>query len=118
VRIRNGGRSYLMRTTMSRIARRLDAVGTFVRVRRSALINVRAVANMQRYGRGTYIVHLRSGTKVISSRYHQREIREVMRQFGYLVHPPRQCSAALSRGASSRDCLAHVKPGRDHLLSC
>jgi two-component system, LytTR family, response regulator len=82
VRIHNGGRAYLMRTTMSRIARRLDALGTFVRVRRSALINVRAVANMERYGRGTYVVHLRSGTKVISSRYHQREIREVLRQYG------------------------------------
>jgi two-component system LytT family response regulator len=82
VRIHNGGRAYLMRTTMNRITRRLDGLGTFVRVRRSALINVRAVANMERYGKGTYVLLLRSGAKVISSRYYQPKLREVLRQYG------------------------------------
>lgn len=82
VRIHRGGRAHLMRTTMGRIARRLDGLGTFVRVRRSALINIRAVANMERYGKGTYVLHLRGGAKVISSRYYQPELREVLRQYG------------------------------------
>jgi two-component system, LytTR family, response regulator len=82
VRIHNAGRAYLMRTTMNRIARRLAGRGMFVRIRRSALINVRAVATMERYGKGTYVVHLRSGAKVISSRYYQPELRKVLRQYG------------------------------------
>jgi len=82
VRIHRGGRANLMRTTMSRIVRRLDGLGTFVRVRRSAIINIRAVANMERYGKGTYVLHLRGGAKVISSRYYQPALREVLRQYG------------------------------------
>jgi two-component system LytT family response regulator len=79
VRVHSAGRAYLMRTTMDRLAQRLAARATFIRVRRSAIINVRAVATLERYGKGAYLVHLRSGTKIISSRYYQPALRRLLR---------------------------------------
>jgi two-component system LytT family response regulator len=79
VRVHSGGRAYLMRTTMDRMAQRLAEHATFIRVRRSAIINVRAVATLERYDRGTYVVHLRNGTKIISSRYYQPALRRLLR---------------------------------------
>jgi two-component system LytT family response regulator len=79
VRVHSAGRAYIMRTTMDRVAQRLAGRDTFVRVRRSALINVRAVATFERYGKGTFVVHLRTGTKIISSRYYQPGLRRLLR---------------------------------------
>jgi two-component system, LytTR family, response regulator len=79
VRVHSGGRAYTMRTTMDRIAQRVSGRGTFIRVRRAALINIRAVSTLERYGKGTYVVHLRDGTKVISSRYYQPDLRRLLR---------------------------------------
>lgn len=79
VRVHSAGRAYLMRTTMDRLAQRVAARNTFVRVRRSALINVRAVATLERYDKGTWVVHLRNGTKVISSRYYRPALRRLLR---------------------------------------
>jgi two-component system LytT family response regulator len=79
VRVHSAGRTYSMRATMDRIAQRVANRGTFIRVRRSALINVRAVATLERYGKGTYVVHLRNGTKVISSRYYQPDLRRLLK---------------------------------------
>jgi two-component system LytT family response regulator len=81
VRVHSGGRAYLMRTTMDRLAQRLAGArgGTFIRVRRSALVNVRAVATLERYGKGTFVVHLRNGAQVISSRYYQTALRRLLR---------------------------------------
>jgi two-component system LytT family response regulator len=78
VRVHSGGRSYLMRTTMDRLADRLAGRDTFIRVRRSAIVNVRAVATLERYGKAAFVVHLRDGTKIISSRYYQPGIRRLL----------------------------------------
>jgi two-component system, LytTR family, response regulator len=79
VRVHSAGRAYLMRTTMDRVAQRLAGRTTFIRVRRSAIINVRAVATLERYDKGTYVVHLRNGTKILSSRYYQPALRRLLR---------------------------------------
>jgi two-component system LytT family response regulator len=79
VRVHSGGRAFLMRTTMDRLAQRLSARATFVRVRRSAIINVRAVATLERYGKAAFMVLLRDGTKIISSRYYQPALRRLLR---------------------------------------
>jgi two-component system, LytTR family, response regulator len=79
VRVHSAGRTYLMRTTMDRVAQRLARRDTFIRVRRSALINVRAVATLERYGKGTFVVHLRNGAKIISSRYYLPALRRLLR---------------------------------------
>lgn len=79
VRVHSAGRAYLMRSTMDRLVQRLAGRDAFIRVRRSALINVRAVATLERYGKGTFVVHLRNGAKVISSRYYQPALRRLLR---------------------------------------
>jgi DNA-binding LytR/AlgR family response regulator len=79
VRVHAGARSYLMRVTMDRLEQRLAGRGDFIRVRRSALVNVRAVATLERYAKGMYPLRLTSGATVTSSRYHQAALRELIR---------------------------------------
>jgi len=77
VRVHAGARSYLLRTTMNRMAERVGA-SAFVRIRRSALVNVQAIVTVERYAKGMFVVHLRSGARLISSRYHQMEMRKLI----------------------------------------
>jgi two-component system LytT family response regulator len=79
VRIHSAGRAYLKRTTMDRMAQRLAGRPNFIRVRRSAIINVRAIATIERYDKGTHVVRLRNGTRIISSRYYQPALRRLLR---------------------------------------
>lgn len=76
VRVHAGARGYLLRTTMNRIAARVG--GTFVRIRRSALVNPQAIVTVERYAKGMFALHLRSGVRLISSRYHQAEMRKIL----------------------------------------
>ena len=79
VQVHSADHVYVIRTTMDRIALRLAASETFIRVRRSAIINVRAVATLERYGKSAFAVQLRTGTTVISSRYYQPALRRLLR---------------------------------------
>jgi two-component system LytT family response regulator len=76
VRVHAGARNYLLRTTMNRMAERVG--GTFVRIRRSALVNPQAIVTVERYAKGMFVLHLRGGQRLISSRYHQTEIRQML----------------------------------------
>lgn len=77
VRVHTGARNYLLRTTMNRIADRVGPAA-FVRIRRSALVNVQAIVSVERYAKGMFVLRLRSGARLISSRYHQIEIRKLI----------------------------------------
>jgi two-component system LytT family response regulator len=77
-RVHSGLHEYLMRTTLDRLESRLAKGGNFIRVRRSALINVNAVLTLERYAKGMFVIHLRGGGKVISSRYHQKALRRLL----------------------------------------
>ncbi|HZS61617.1 MAG TPA: LytTR family DNA-binding domain-containing protein [Gemmatimonadaceae bacterium] len=79
VQVHSGGKTYTMRGTMDRIAQRIGGRDTFVRVRRSAIVNLRAVATLERYSRSAYVVHLKNGTKIISSRYYQPGLRRLLK---------------------------------------
>lgn len=79
VRVHSAGHAYLLRTTMDRIEQRLAARETFIRIRRSAIINVRAVATLERFDKATYVVLLRSGAKIISSRYYAPALRRLLK---------------------------------------
>lgn len=79
VRVHSRGQSYIMRTTMDRVARRLASRARFIRVRRSAIVNLRAVVSLERYGKSAFVVHLRSGANVISSRFYRPAIRRLLR---------------------------------------
>ena len=69
VRVHGRGRTYAMRMTMDRISHRSARDDNFVRVRRSVILNVRAISTFERYGKGTFAVRLRDGATVISSRF-------------------------------------------------
>jgi DNA-binding LytR/AlgR family response regulator len=69
VQVHSGDRVYAIRTTMDRIALRVTGSEHFIRVRRSAISNVRSVASLERYGKSAFAVHLRNGKTIISSRY-------------------------------------------------
>jgi two-component system LytT family response regulator len=79
VRVHSGGRAYTMRTTMDRVELRIGAQGPFIRARRSAIINLRAIATLERYDRTAFVIHLHRGTKIISSRYYQPARRALLR---------------------------------------
>ena len=79
VRVHAGARSYVMRVTMGRLEQRLAGRGDFIRVRRSALVNVRAVVTLERYAKGMYTLRLTSGATVTSSRYHQAALRDLIK---------------------------------------
>lgn len=79
VHVHSRGRRYVMRMTMDRVAHRLTSDGNFVRVRRSAILSVRAIESFERYGKGSFVVRLRDGTKVISSRFYLPQVRGLFR---------------------------------------
>jgi two-component system, LytTR family, response regulator len=89
VRVHTGLRHYLVRTTMTRMADRLGehvpgaaGTGAFVRIRRSALVNMRAVVTVERYGKGMFTLRLRNGTQLVSSRYYQTDLNHLLRADG------------------------------------
>ena len=77
VRLHAGSREFLLRSTMDRLADRLAS--QFVRVRRSALVAVRAISSVEPYAKGSYTIALRSGAAVISSRYYSARLRSLLR---------------------------------------
>ena len=80
VRIHAGGRVHLHRATMESMA---EAFGdAFVRVRRSALVRVGAIAYCEPYGRSTWIMVLRGGSRVVSSRWFQPNLRRLFGDVG------------------------------------
>jgi len=76
VTLHAGAATYGLRRTLASLAMRLG--GRFVRIRRSALVNVHAIRALEQYGKGSYVVYLRDGTKLISSRYAGRELRGLL----------------------------------------
>lgn len=76
VTLHAGPAAYGLRRTLASLAMRLGE--RFVRIRRSALVNVRAIRALEQYGKGSYVVYLRDGTKLISSRYAGRELRALL----------------------------------------
>ena len=61
------GRSYLVRETLVQLAAALDPT-RFVRVHRSAIVNVRRVKLLQPYFGGAHVITLTDGTRVPLSR--------------------------------------------------
>jgi two-component system, LytTR family, response regulator len=67
VRLHVGGDAHLLRESMKNMERRLDA-STFVRIHRSAIVNVDRIRELEPWFHGEYIVILRDGTRLTSSR--------------------------------------------------
>jgi LytTr DNA-binding domain len=73
VRLHAGDRSYLVRTTLVALARRLDP-DRFRRANRSALVNVDRVREVQPWFHGDAIVILQSGARVTLSRRYRAHL--------------------------------------------
>jgi two-component system LytT family response regulator len=78
VRLHQGREQHLLRRTLASLAERLGE--RFVRIRRTALVNVSCISSLEPYGKGSYVVHLIDGTGLISSRYAGRELRKLLQR--------------------------------------
>lgn len=67
VRLHVGADAHLLRESMKNMERRLDPT-TFVRIHRSAIVNVDRIKELEPWFHGEYIVILRDGTRLTSSR--------------------------------------------------
>jgi two-component system LytT family response regulator len=80
-RIWTGVRSHLLRQSLSQLEASLNA-RQFVRVHRSAIVNVARVGDIRQTGIGRYAVMLRDGTQVPLSRDRKRALHEALRRRG------------------------------------
>jgi two-component system LytT family response regulator len=78
VRLHVGGKAHLVRETMKGVEARLDP-DRFFRVHRSAIVNVDRIAALEPYFHGEYVVTMRDGSKLTSSRTHSGRLRELLR---------------------------------------
>lgn len=67
VRLHVGGESFLFRESMKNMETRLS-VELFVRIHRSAIINVDRIRELQPWFHGEYVVILQDGTRLMASR--------------------------------------------------
>jgi len=73
-----GPESYISRNTMQHLESMLAPTG-FVRIGRSALINLRRVAYLERIGQGEFAFILRTGERLVSNRSYRRAIIQKLR---------------------------------------
>jgi two-component system LytT family response regulator len=78
VRLHAAGRTHLVRNTMKEFAAKLDPA-VFVRVHRSAIVNIDRVARLEPYVHGEYVITLRDGTRLTSSRAHSEGLHALLR---------------------------------------
>jgi len=78
VRLHAGGRAHLVRETMTALEQKLDPE-TFVRVHRSAIVNIDRIERIEPHARGEYAITLRDGTRLTSSRAHSGRLRELLK---------------------------------------
>lgn len=77
VRLHLSGRSHLVRETMNGIAARLDP-GRFLRIHRSAIVNVDGIAELRPWYTGEYIVRLRDGRELTLTRRHRDGLKRLL----------------------------------------
>ena len=77
-RIHARGRDYLLRDTMKAVEARLDP-DRFVRIHRSAIVNLDRIATVEPYFHGEYVVTLTGGRRLTASRTHAARLRDLLR---------------------------------------
>jgi two-component system LytT family response regulator len=78
VRLHCAGVSHLMRETLHRLEARLDP-RRFVRINRSAIVNLDRVSRLEPWFHGEFEVLLEDGTRLRSSRTYSNRLRELIR---------------------------------------
>ena len=78
-RLHAGGRAHMLRATMKGLEGQLDP-DRFVRVHRSAIVNIDRVARLEPHEHGEYVIEMRDGVRLTSSRAHSARFRELLRE--------------------------------------
>jgi two-component system LytT family response regulator len=77
-RLHTAGKRHLVRETLKSVESRLDP-RQFVRVHRSAIVNVDRIATLQPHSHGQYVVTMKDGARLTSSRTHSGKLRTLIR---------------------------------------
>ena len=77
-KLHTGTRVHLMRGTLKAVEGRLDPE-TFVRIHRSVIVNLDRIAAVEPYFHGEYVVIMKDGTRLTSSRSHSAGLRARLR---------------------------------------
>jgi two-component system LytT family response regulator len=77
-RLHAAGRRHLVRETLKSVEARLDP-RKFVRVHRSAIVNVDCVATFEPHVHGQYVLTMKDGSRIISSRTHSAKLRALLK---------------------------------------
>jgi two-component system LytT family response regulator len=77
-RLHSGGRRHLVRETLKSVEARLDP-RKFVRVHRSAIVNVDCVATFEPHVHGQYVLTMKDGSRITSSRTHSPKLRALLK---------------------------------------
>ena len=78
VKIHVGSQEHLLRDSLKCIEERLDP-NRFLRVHRSAVVNLDSIERLEPWFHGEYSVFLRDGTKLTSSRTYSERLRSLIR---------------------------------------
>ncbi len=76
-RLHAGRETHVVRHTLTRLEQRLAAHG-FVRVHRSAIVNVDRIKELEPWFHGEYVVILKDGTKLTSSAAHSQALHRIV----------------------------------------
>ena len=77
-RLHSGVRRHLVRETLKSVEARLDP-SKFVRVHRSAIVNVDCVATLEPHVHGQYVLTMKDGARITSSRTHSGKLRALLK---------------------------------------
>lgn len=77
-RLHVGGATHLLREPLKVLEARLDPE-RFLRVHRSAIVNLERITSVEPYFHGEYVLTLRDGTRLTSSRTHSARLRTYLR---------------------------------------
>ena len=77
VRVHVGKETHLLRETMNAIAKKLDTA-LFIRIHRSAFVNIEKIKEVQPWFHGEYVVILRDGTQLTMSRSYRNNLPELL----------------------------------------
>jgi len=76
-RLHAGGTSHLVRETLRTLEAKLDP-HTFMRVHRSAIVNMDAIRELQPWFHGDHVMILRSGARLTCSRRYDERLRQML----------------------------------------
>jgi two-component system LytT family response regulator len=77
VKVHVGPKAHVIRETMTQLAEALDP-GRFLRISRSAIVNVDRIREIQPWFRGDYVVILRNGAEVTSTRGYRDALKALL----------------------------------------